>query len=483
MSVEYPQGLKKSRFIRNVAAIATGAAASQALALLALPFVTRLYLPKQFGVLAVYAGIVGILAVIACLRFENAIPLPRSDRSAAQIGVVAIFSLLIVTAVTAGGGFLFSRLLPSDMDGLSGDAFAVLLSAGVLGSGLYQIGTYWSVRSKSFSLIGRTRFQQTFFSVAAQLTLGFAGIGALGLIAGQLTSQIAGFVSLIRNFISEVFKHSSTVISWRRLGWALRRYRRFPIYDAPAAFLNSASSQIPAILFATCFSAELAGYFALSMRLLSAPIGLIGASVSQVLTPKLVEARRCGGTSDILEATFRFLSCLCFTPFALFIALAPVIFPLIFGAEWSGAANVAAWTATWVCLQFVYAPLSVYFICAEAQRLNMWIQIFFFVFRFFPLLVIFKMGAELSPIVIFSVMSVLCYIGALSVLVRHAAMKASRIAALLAVEIVIGCSTGVIAINLIENGLVVGVVGFAFLAGVYVYRLLNAKAEFARTLD
>lgn len=475
-----PQG---HSFIRSVAAIATGAAASQALALLALPVITRLYLPQHFGVLAVYAGIVAILAVIACLRFENAIPLPRSERAAVQVAVAAFVSLLGVTALTALVGLIFANLLPADVEGLSRPVFVALIAIGVLGSGFYQIGMSWSVRSKNFSLIGKTRFQQSVVGTATQLGMGAAGLGAIGLIAGQLLSQAAGFLALTRTLAQHILGSISAISSHRRTVWSVKRYKRFPMYDAPAALLNSASAQIPAILFAAWFSPVLAGYYALSMRLLSAPAGLIGTSISQVLIPKLMESRRSGHAQVVMEGAFRLLARLSALPFAMFIALAPSVFPVVFGPIWAEAGEVAAWTGAWVCISFIYAPLSVYLVCAEAQRLNMCIQSAFFALRFVPLLLVSTGILDANPVILFSVMSIVCYLGALFALARFSGMRVSFVLKDLVVEAGIAGVAGVAAWFMADSGYLSLLLALTASASVFVYRLRKARHEFSRALD
>ncbi|MBC7345458.1 MAG: lipopolysaccharide biosynthesis protein, partial [Clostridia bacterium] len=53
--------LSKSSFARNVAVLAGGTAVGQAIVVLASPILTRLYTPGDFGVLAVYSSLLGIL--------------------------------------------------------------------------------------------------------------------------------------------------------------------------------------------------------------------------------------------------------------------------------------------------------------------------------------------------------------------------------------------------------------------------------------
>ena len=60
----------KSAFARGVGVLVGGTAGAQALMVLAAPLLTRLYSPEDFGLLAVYSGLLAICTVIAGLRYE-----------------------------------------------------------------------------------------------------------------------------------------------------------------------------------------------------------------------------------------------------------------------------------------------------------------------------------------------------------------------------------------------------------------------------
>lgn len=57
--------LPSNRFARSVSILAGGTAAGQAIVVLASPILTRLYTPEDFGLLAVYAALLGIISVVA----------------------------------------------------------------------------------------------------------------------------------------------------------------------------------------------------------------------------------------------------------------------------------------------------------------------------------------------------------------------------------------------------------------------------------
>src|SRR4051794_2925578 len=88
-------------FARSVVTLASGTAIAQFLLALAMPVLTRLYTPAQYGALAVYSSILTVLVVVASLRYEAAIPLPEDDRTAGSLLVLTFLLLAIMAALVS----------------------------------------------------------------------------------------------------------------------------------------------------------------------------------------------------------------------------------------------------------------------------------------------------------------------------------------------------------------------------------------------
>ena len=229
-----------------------------------------------------------------------------------------------------------------------------------------------------------------------------------GLIAGQIIGQCAGLARLATGLVRD--RRATTVPLRRRgLAWAVKRYRRFPLYDSAAGLLNVASSQAPVLLFALLFSPALAGYYSLALRIVSAPNALIGKAISQVLLPNLVSARRQGQAAQLVVRLLNILSWLAFLPFAVVALLAGDMVHLVFGAEWAPAASVLAWTAVWAAVQFVTAPLSVVMTGFEAQRLHTLVQAVLFATRTAAIMLAAAYGTGADAVAAFALASVLSY--------------------------------------------------------------------------
>ncbi len=123
---------KNDGYARDVATMAVGTIASQGMTLLAMPILSRLYFPEDFGALAVFMAVSGIAATALTLRYETAILLPKKEEEAG-----ALFKISICSALALGAfAFAASWVLPS----LFGTAAALFTVSPASVPGSFAVG-------------------------------------------------------------------------------------------------------------------------------------------------------------------------------------------------------------------------------------------------------------------------------------------------------------------------------------------------------
>ena len=81
--------------------LASGTAIAQLLLALAMPALTRLYTPADYGTLAVYSSTLTVLLVLASLRYEAAIPLPEDEEVAGSLLALTLIVLAAMAVLVA----------------------------------------------------------------------------------------------------------------------------------------------------------------------------------------------------------------------------------------------------------------------------------------------------------------------------------------------------------------------------------------------
>jgi O-antigen/teichoic acid export membrane protein len=364
----------KGDFLRSVAVLAGGTAFAQGLPILVTPLLTRLYRPEDFGVLAVFSALLGMVSVIVGLQYEAAIPIPHRDDSAANVLGVALCCVAATSGLTTIAIALFGQEIADLLKMTAVARYRWLLPIGIAGTGVYVTFQFWAVRRRAFPRIARTKLVQSTGGAVTQLLLGWTGAGPLGLIAGQLVNSCAGSFGLARGAFREDIK-ALREISLGGMKRAAADFRRFPQFTAVEALANAAAIQLPILLIARTAAGAEVGFLMLGMRLMQTPMSLIGSSVSQVYYAHAVtehrQGRIAGFTADVVGRLARVGA----GPLIFIGIIAPSVFPLVFGSGWQRAGVLVAWMTPWFVLQFLSSPVSMVLYVTSNQLAAMALQV------------------------------------------------------------------------------------------------------------
>lgn len=355
------RALPKGQFARNVTFLAGGTALGQLVTVLVSPILTRLYAPKDFGVFGVYASVLGIVTVLASLRYEYAIPLPEEDQTAADLLVLCFMLLIGVTGFLSIFIFAFKlgNIIVTWANAAELHHYLWMIPLGMLGAGTYQILNYWTIRKRDFPTLARTRINRGLARASLQVGIGIFHPGPLGLLLGQLVGESAGSLSLglaMWKRDHSLFRN----ISLKRICEAGMRYKRFPLFLSWAGFLNGLGLHVPQLLFAAFYGAEVAGWFALGQRVIAAPLNIVVDSVAQVY---FGEAARLPKDNPermrqlFLRITGK-LALIGGLPVALICIAAPWFFRFVFGHGWETAGKYVQILGIMFAVRFVTIPLS-----------------------------------------------------------------------------------------------------------------------------
>lgn len=341
-----------------VLVLLAGGAAAQVLPLLLGPWLTRLYAPEAWGSYAVFAALAANLAVVACARYEHALPLEREEAGARELLALCAWVLAAVglacvplAAVLGATGLV---------------AHAAWLPAAVLAAGLVQALALWATRQQRFGSLAAARFVQHGGGAALQALIGLAWAGAAaGLVLGPVLAALLAAAWLARHPPA-----GGWAALWRvpagRLRAAARRHRDFPLLNTPHAFAAALQDTLAVALVVAWSGEAAAGFWALALRYLKAPATLVGGAVSQALYPRLAaagpdEARR------LVRRTLGLLLLAALPLVLLLLAAGPALFAWAFGERWREAGELARALAPYIGAHFVASPLAVVTMAWRAQ--------------------------------------------------------------------------------------------------------------------
>jgi len=322
------------RGMRDVMQLMTGTAAGQAIGFLAAPLLSRLYTPDDFGVVGVFLSVATVLGVVAALRLELAVVVPKADEDAQHVMAAA---MLVVAGVVIGTtlAVLFAGAAASRALG----APALVQLLGILpfyvGSlGTFQVFNYWSTRVGKFGRLASAQVTRGVVGAAGQIGSGAAHLGAPGMLAGQVAGQVAGTLVLLGRSARAGRLDLRAPVSFARSGKVLREYADFIVYGAPQSLLNAIGQGLPAIVLTATFGAGAAGQYLLARRVVTAPSNLLGQSLRQVIYPHLSrQIDRQAVLPFVVKATLA-LFAIAAVPAALLAVFGPRAFAWGLGDQW-----------------------------------------------------------------------------------------------------------------------------------------------------
>ncbi len=335
----------------------TGTTIAQAIPLAVSPILTRLYTPEDFGLFALFIALTSVFVSFASGRYELAVMLPVDDKE--SINILAL-GLLITTALSTSLLLfitLFHDIILSLVNNIEIGVWLYFIPLIVLFTGLYNLLTYFNNRLKCYQDLAHATIVKSLVLVAVQLGIGFVKTGATGLISGQILSSFFANMKLLKNILNNrSLLHS---ISRKEMLSMAKRYKDFPLYQAPHALLNTFSSNIPVYLFSSFVNATVVGFYALSTRIVFAPLMIIAGASAKVYNQKVTQLYNEGG--DAYGLSIQLLQSLLkkiFFPFVLLILFAPDIFALLFGDSWREAGLYTQILSPWLFMVFFVTTIS-----------------------------------------------------------------------------------------------------------------------------
>ena len=351
--------VRHSRFARNVAVVATGTPAAQAITIAFSPLITRLYGPEAFGLLGTFMAIVAVATPVAALAYPVAIVLPRDDRDAmglVRLSTILSFAiaLLAAAALWAGGDWLAVTLGAQSVAN-----YFFLIPMVMLFAAWTQIAQQWLIRKKEFGVVARSAVAHSVIVNSAKSSIGWLHPAGAVLIVlttlGQALYSALLFIGARRRYEGSPAKREqgpSTPL--RELA---HLHRDFPLYRAPQNFINAASQSLPVLMLAAFFGPAAAGFYTLGKMVLGMPSTLLGDAVTAVFYPRITEAAHNGENlpRHIVRATGALLA-IGIVPFGLVVLFGPWLFSLVFGDDWAMAGEYARWLALFFLFNFINKP-------------------------------------------------------------------------------------------------------------------------------
>jgi O-antigen/teichoic acid export membrane protein len=364
-----------SASVRAVVKLASGQALAVALPFLAAPILGRLYTPSDYGLLAAFMAVSGLISTFATLQLQHGIISEASERRVELLvqvcGVLAAFAGF-VTLVLAVVLFVFAAEHQTYADARG---WLLMLPLSVVTAALSGAIATLANRRCRYDTLARIPVLGVMVSVPVSITLGFAGWGVDGLFTAYALSQAVMALIYWRLFRDIVPK---LIAANRPRLWSIAyRHRRFAIYTLPSELLSTFNLNAPTYVLSALGAVPLLGSYSRASRLVGAPLTLLGQSIAMVFRQRAADDyRRTGSCRPIFLKTALALLAIGAIPMTVITLFGPRLFVLWLGPNWAEAGYLAQVLAPMLLMRMVASPLTAVFRFTDRQAASLWLQLF-----------------------------------------------------------------------------------------------------------
>ncbi|MDO6563999.1 oligosaccharide flippase family protein [Amphritea sp. 1_MG-2023] len=348
---------KGSEFSRNVLTLITGASIAQAIPIAISPILTRIYTPEDFGILSLFATISAVFGSIVNGRYELAIMLPKKDSDAINLLVLGFAICAVISFLLGFIVFFLNENIRNLLGNQEIEFWLYFVPVAVFLTGVFNLLNYYNVRNKYYKDIRNAAVSKSIVGAASQLSIGVLKGGVVGLITGQLLSQLVANSRLIKNLGRKKIAVSVNKIKIIALA---KKYKDFPRFTLWAGLFNTLSQNINNVIISMFYGLSTLGYYSFTERVLGMPASLIGSAIGKVYFQEASKEQQETGSAynSFISASKKLVLIGLPFYFVLYFVVED-IFYYVFGSDWLVAGSYAKIMVPFFMVRFVVSPLTV----------------------------------------------------------------------------------------------------------------------------
>lgn len=363
--------LLNNPFWKSVAALSSGQIIAQAINLITMPIISRIYSKGSYGDFGIVVSTATIFIGFIGLGLSSAIMLAKDDKDSKKIfavcyGIQFILATLIAAVMMIMEPYhkLFDTQVPYKV--------AVLI--------MYLYILFYVMSSMMHIYINRMKMNKVLFinplisalaAIFITIPLGMLGFDAFGLYVANLLSMLLADIHMIRsaNPFYGIPKLKDFI-------YVIKEYKRFIIYQYPANLMGIFTGQMPNQFMSGNFGNNALGDYAMCNKLFGLPMHLIATPIQTIYFRTASQKAQEG--ENIADFTFSLITKLmliAFIPIVILMGFGEELFKFVFGPQWGIAGTMAAILALQYVFSFCQNCVVYCRVCINKQNINLLISI------------------------------------------------------------------------------------------------------------
>lgn len=319
---------------KKILTLVTGAIGGQVLAFAVLPIISRIYSPEQLGEFQLMLAFCNTVGVVSALSLERALLLDLSDRMSEVLRKLCLLTVLATSFLSIPLYEVYSYMVLAAPVFIGGLPVLLFVFFTVLFRGFFLVEYTASISEERFRRASFSVFSKDVGRIVSRVGLGLTVLNPIGLFVAGVVDWMTGLITVRR------YKRKHYSIHRAEFLEALRAYKEYPAFYAPAAAMTTLTSQMPVLLLGTFYPVREAGLYSLAFLLLDRPSRIVAKASGDVLSHRMARSKEVTSKSRILrEASI--LSSLNLVALLLIAGITASLSGAVLGDDWSDVGRLA----------------------------------------------------------------------------------------------------------------------------------------------
>ena len=358
--------------LRKVLTLSSSSGLNQLIGILAVPVLTRVYSPIEFGLYGLFLAILSVGTVFTTWKYERGLMICHSKSERQGLFGLALIISFVFSLLVFSGSYLWRKGLSDHNLSLTLviSNWNLLLALSFFFAGSGTALRFLALKEKAFALISVVGVCSTLVRIIVQLAGVFESFFTATLLPlGHVLSL--GCITFLLGWTARV-KHwldfRRYPFRFERMVAAARRNSEFPKYMVWSAFSNNITPQVLVLMASQLFSPAIVGQFFLAERVLKSPTLLLATSVAEVNFQELSETNP-SVLAKIYRSRLKKMLVIGAPPSIILMLISTWLFPAVFGDSWKDAGILAKYMVPGIYFQFSFMPFHHLFTILREQRL------------------------------------------------------------------------------------------------------------------
>ena len=323
-----------SSLARDLRRLATGTGVALIITVLGIPILTRIYDPNYFSCWVMLASIWAVLSPSACLKFDQAIVLPKKEDLGILVWQLSLLMTIVMGVAISIGYELFSDFFLGEF-GKRLSHYGPVLGIWIWSTGVYNSSLALFTRKKAFRLYAKFQMVLPALTIGSQIVIGFMGIRSeLGLIAGAVGAQVvvgmvAGRAAIqLGNTSFDQFFH---------LGGYKSVWKKYSIYPTLITFysmIGNFRERFILYVISNAGAAPVAAYYGLGLRVINVPNRIVSGSLRPIIYQRAAKYG-CGAVENEIFYGIIIMLAGLLPAWSVFMLHSEFLFGFLFGESWA----------------------------------------------------------------------------------------------------------------------------------------------------